>query len=712
WDLAQRGRAGMGSGIEFLMLAGLLNTGFLLIQVNRQWSDRVSLLIGLAVTGFAFSLTQSRISILLEAAFLGVAVFRLFTAYQGRSPSRRTIGGLRPVVVLSGGIITIFLLTALLATPGTASALVGFFIGSGGSKEGDPFGRGGVGDGEGEVGATQKTEDVGFADTDIVIESERRTLFDAVSEILGEPEIPKKKSPHHRKATFLAKEILEKPKNQVAAPRSTRGFSLRRGKAKTATKTANREADALLYVTGRTPCHLRMTAYGQFDGEIWLEERSLGTMEAVTPSNNCWMTVRDQVLPPITGGTEKHAIKFARLATDRIPTLPNTTAVRIDRLDKPDFYRWAQRDILRLDVPRVPSGIKAEMRSLSTDYTKLEQAPIYPKSVNFLPGDLELPGEGAVDERVFQLARSWVMDVPYGWAQVHRVIEQLRGHATCDRKARPPRSSDDPIGWFVLNGRRGPDYLFASSAALMLRSLGYRARLVSGFYVSGERYDGRLCHHPVLGEDIHFWVEVLTEARENGQKVWVPFEPTPGYATISPVPGLPERLLTVFNGGQQWVLRHWVPTIAILAVAVIGYFGRYLLLDAFWTLHWKWWLNRRPERALSEALRLLERRSRWAGVPRAPGTTPGRHFRALVDYENPDEAARLERFLEQVNRVLYAPSVAMPAPSDHPSATPAIVEAARAPEFWTLDRFRRAKERSGRPPVATRVHDARTVRVP
>jgi hypothetical protein len=295
---------------------------------------------------------------------------------------------------------------------------------------------------------------------------------------------------------------------------------------------------------------------------------------------------------------------------------------------------------------------------------------------------------------------------------VQQIIKKLQSHASLDRTARPPHSVGDPIGWFVLEGKRGPDYLFASSAVLMLRSLGYRARLVSGFYVSGKVRDERLCHHLVRAEDIHFWVEVLTESRNNGEKVWVVFEPTPGYTTMSPLPTLPERLLTAFNGGQQWVLRHWLPMVAILAMCVCGYCGRHIILDIFWTLHWKWWLKRRPERAVSAAFWLLERRSQWAGVPRAPGTTPARHLQGLIDRGNPEEVARLDHFLAQVNRMLYAPSVVVPDAFDRRPASEAIIDAARTPEFWTRAWFRMAKERRNRPPVVTFVRDVRTVRLP
>ena len=66
---------------------------------------------------------------------------------------------------------------------------------SGGSQGYDPAARGGVNDGDDEVrGLNAKS--VGFAESDVFLEDDRPSLYDAVSDMYGEPFTPKKQERH------------------------------------------------------------------------------------------------------------------------------------------------------------------------------------------------------------------------------------------------------------------------------------------------------------------------------------------------------------------------------------------------------------------------------------------------------------------------------------------------------------------------------------
>ena len=95
----------------------------------------------------------------------------------------------------------------------------------------------------------------------------------------------------------------------------------------------------------------------------------------------------------------------------------------------------------------------------------------------------------------------------------------------------PPRAVGTRWADFLLVARRGPDYQFASAAAVLLRLLEYPTRLVSGFYASPDNYDPETQHTPVVKEDLHFWAEVFLPG------LWIVIEPTPGYEVLGP--GLP-----------------------------------------------------------------------------------------------------------------------------------------------------------------------------
>ncbi len=133
---------------------------------------------------------------------------------------------------------------------------------------------------------------------------------------------------------------------------------------------------------------------------------------------------------------------------------------------------------------------------------------------------------------VRSLAEEWTQGVPHGYRQIEAICQQLRTNYTLDRSARVPEDSAFPVGQFLFKSKRGADYQFATAATLMLRSLGFSTRLVSGFYANPVRYDVRKRHTAVHSSDVHFWCEVFV-----GAGTWVTLEPTPGYEVLSPPPG-------------------------------------------------------------------------------------------------------------------------------------------------------------------------------
>ncbi|OGI42304.1 MAG: hypothetical protein A2150_07200 [Candidatus Muproteobacteria bacterium RBG_16_64_11] len=88
----------------------------------------------------------------------------------------------------------------------------------------------------------------------------------------------------------------------------------------------------------------------------------------------------------------------------------------------------------------------------------------------------------------------------------------------------PTRSA---IEEFLFTTKTGHCELFASSHALLLRSIGIPSRFVTGF--SATRYNPLTGYYEVRRLDAHAWVEAYFEGRG-----WVSFEPTPGYELPEP----------------------------------------------------------------------------------------------------------------------------------------------------------------------------------
>jgi len=84
----------------------------------------------------------------------------------------------------------------------------------------------------------------------------------------------------------------------------------------------------------------------------------------------------------------------------------------------------------------------------------------------------------------------------------------------------PVLPRDHAMDVFINETRRGHCELFASALALMLRSLGIPARVVSGF--RGGEYEEDSQSYTVRASDAHLWVEVLILGQG-----WVVFDPSP-----------------------------------------------------------------------------------------------------------------------------------------------------------------------------------------
>lgn len=92
-----------------------------------------------------------------------------------------------------------------------------------------------------------------------------------------------------------------------------------------------------------------------------------------------------------------------------------------------------------------------------------------------------------------------------------------------------PPPDRDAVDYFLFDARTGYCDYFASSMAVMLRSEGIPARVVSG-YATGERQsDGSFL---VKDSDSHTWVEVYFPGYG-----WVPFEPSGGWPRAQRGPG-------------------------------------------------------------------------------------------------------------------------------------------------------------------------------
>jgi protein-glutamine gamma-glutamyltransferase len=155
------------------------------------------------------------------------------------------------------------------------------------------------------------------------------------------------------------------------------------------------------------------------------------------------------------------------------------------------------------------------------------------------------------DPRIPELARQMTVgaDTP---AQKARAIENHLRHDygyTLELLSKPVA---DPLAYFLFERKKGHCEYFASSMAVMLRTLGIPSRVVTGFQ-SGV-YNPMTGWQVIRASDAHSWVEAWIEGRG-----WTTFDPTP-FDTSGGEAGVLGRLALLTDTASQfwndWVMSY------------------------------------------------------------------------------------------------------------------------------------------------------------
>ena len=165
----------------------------------------------------------------------------------------------------------------------------------------------------------------------------------------------------------------------------------------------------------------------------------------------------------------------------------------------------------------------------------------YPRDITMLY--LQYP---ALDPRVAALARQVTAESQSDYtAPPSRAIpaRKLRLHASASRS-----HTRRPIANFLFVRKRGHCEYFASSMAIMLRTLGIPSRLVNGFR-NGE-YNDLTGSYIVRARNAHTWVEAYISGVG-----WTSFDPTPSEA--APVATTWSRFRLYLDAAQEF-WREWV----------------------------------------------------------------------------------------------------------------------------------------------------------
>ena len=188
------------------------------------------------------------------------------------------------------------------------------------------------------------------------------------------------------------------------------------------------------------------------------------------------------------------------IVEEALPDPPEVLAVR----SRNGVFRARETYIV---TSSVPTESPEELRTAGT---------AYPPSIFLRHTQLT----GNLPERVRLLAQELTAGAPTPYDQALAIEGYLKG-MTYDLQVDPPPFDADGVDHFLFEQQRGYSEYFASSMAVMLRSLGVPARVAVG-YTTGQALEEPNIY-AVTDSNSHAWVEVFFPGH-----AWIPFEPTPG----------------------------------------------------------------------------------------------------------------------------------------------------------------------------------------
>ncbi len=653
WEPFQRWFLLYGRPFEMMIMHSQKNL-MLGAAVFGCWAgyQRLSVVIGVALAIFCAAIAREHRVQWLIAIYGFAALSWMIASHWDTLRSRLIAGETRRLplrwLLIGPSIPLLLLLASAAGGQSVMTSMRGFLPSSGGDGDSDPFSRGGVNDGENLVAGTDNIKSFGPIEDAPFADDDKPSLYDVFNDSFDEPV---RKIKDQDRTVALPAEVLADIKARMAkSEQAGKEFStLRRSTKPDQKKIKDLESHALLYVAGRVPLHLRMETYDIFDGIDWIAEAPNDNppgMAIVPTDGRPWLRVPcGSRSLGLYAGTETHAIKVINLRSNVIPAPLDLRALHIDKVDQADMFGWHNNTILRMNRKSLPDLITIQMMSECMDQSRL----LDHQDLTFLALSsqkrTQLPEVEQIAE-IQNLAEFWTQGIPNTYQKIEAVCQQLRANYTLDRSVRVPEDCEFPVGHFLFESKRGPDYQFATAATLMLRSLGFSTRLVSGFYADPKRHDARKQHTAVHSSDVHFWCEVYV-----GAGTWVTLDPTPGYDVLSPPPGLMKRVALLMRDAAHWVVKHWLIVLTISTVVFVAFIKRRMLADRCNFVMWRFARATTARGRVLQTARLLDHRLRLAGMPRPSGTTLTKWLRLQPELQTMSPV--LAEFLSLADRAAY-----------------------------------------------------------
>lgn len=297
---------------------------------------------------------------------------------------------------------------------------------------------------------------------------------------------------------------------------------------------------------GRYDLHWRGVALASFDGRIWSNPREQVFLRR-RPDNSFVVPRPDTnplaSLPPFTGHENliHYRVMMEPIGTNVFFLAPWARSVRGDyRLIAADaggaVYDFdSQHAVSRYEgTSDVATPTPAELRSAGRDYPNIIETTY-----------LRLPD---LDPRVSQLATQITSSAKNDYDKAAAIEHYLRTRYGYTLQL-PRTRVNDAIANFLFERKQGHCEYFASSMAVMLRTIGIPSRVVNGF--RSNEFNDITGSYVVRAKDAHAWVEVYFPSYG-----WQTFDPTPSGSGANTPHGWGRLALYVDAMATFW--RDWI----------------------------------------------------------------------------------------------------------------------------------------------------------
>ena len=296
---------------------------------------------------------------------------------------------------------------------------------------------------------------------------------------------------------------------------------------------------------GGSDLHWRGVALANFDGHTWSNPREPFILQRQLDGSFKVPTANAALRSYIAPGLVREQVIHYRVLMEPIGT--NVFFLAPWARNVSGNYRMLAADaggaVYNLDAQRNISRYEADSDIATASPAELRTAGgNYPSLITSMY--LRLP---PLDPRVLRLAAQITNSATSDFDKAAAIENYLRTRFGYTLEL-PRTAVKDPIANFLFERKQGHCEYFASSMAVMLRTLGIPSRVVNGF--RSDEFNDLTGNYVVRAKDAHAWVEAYFPGYG-----WQTFDPTPAGASGTPQ-GWDRLALYVDAMASFW--REWI----------------------------------------------------------------------------------------------------------------------------------------------------------